>query len=282
MKIIIALLVAALICFFGIPYIIQFLYCPNWPIDIFQVDWEASDALGYTAGVLSFLGTMFLGWVSWKQNQTLQKKQDDTFIAENSCMVLINKVEFKNMTHKAVNLNIHPETIVVTNLAKKVKSPLYYRSFECIIELKHTNKYPVVVRVIEATLQAQKERLKFERYDDCFTRIEISKNMSRFQLTFITSQNEMDKIGPIILNKCKSIFLNIRLEVVTDKYVSTILICRNTLRLKEETDDAIYISDPKEAVSFWYGNSILSSESIQYRRETQEESENGQTENGNA
>lgn len=266
-KVVICLVLSALICFFIVPVIINCLYRINMPIEIFQAKWEESDALSYTAGVLSFLGTMFLGWVSWKQNQILQKKQDDTFIAENSCMVLINDVVFRNMTHKAVNFDIHPETIVVTTSAKTAQSPLDYGSFECIIKLRHTKGYPVVVRVIEATLQAGNKILRFVKYDNCFTRVAISEDISRFQLTFVTSQSEKNVIGPSILDKTKSIFLNIKLELVTDKNVSTILACRNMLQPKEEADETIYVSDPKEAMSFWYGNSIISSESIQYRRD---------------
>lgn len=280
-KVAIYLMITIILCFLIIPFIINFLFEITIPIKIFQAKWGANDILIYTAGVLSFIGTMFLGWVSWKQNQVLQKKQDDNFIAENSCMVLINSIEFKSMSQKAVNLDIHPETIVVTNSAKITESFFDYASFECIIEFKHIKGYPVIVRVIDAFLQVNMCILKFNEYDNCFTKIAISQEFSRFQLTFITTQSEKNEFKLNISNET-AIFLSIKLEVVTDKYVSTILTCKNKLVLTERNNEMIYTSIPKDAMSFWNGNSILTSDLIRYRRDKQEETNNDQTKNANA
>lgn len=195
-KIICYLILGVLICFVVVPFIVNVLFQHSVPIKIFHAQWNADDALGYVGGALSFIGTMFLGWASWKQNQVLQKRQDDTLIAEHACMVLLEKVEFKNVDKKATSLNIHPETIAVAE--GSMDSFWNYSSFECDITLKHLKNYPIVVRTLAVQLRVLNTVVEFKQYDNFFTRIAVSKDGGRFKLTLILSVKEKQRLITLI------------------------------------------------------------------------------------
>lgn len=255
-------ILSVLVVFGLVPLIVNILFQHSIPIKIFHAQWNADDALGYVGGALSFMGTMFLGWVSWKQNQVLQKRQDDTLIAEHSCMVLLEKMEFKNVDRKATSLDIHPETIAVAD--GSMNSFWNYSSFECDITLKHLKNYPIVVRTLAVQLQVLNTVVEFKQYDNFFTRIAVSKDGSRFKLTLILSATEKQRLITLIKGGKNEIYLDIMMELVSDRYVSTKQKCRSVLKMAEDTGLLEYVSDDAE-MSFWYESKLLDPSEIQYR-----------------
>ena len=183
-----ATVASGVICFLGIPILLNWLFKTPAPAPVLAAEWSAGDALGYVGGTLAFIGAMFLGWNTWKQNRDLQNRQDDSFIAENSCMALIDKVEFKGFSQKCVNFDCHSEAIAVTDISDA--SVQDYGTFECEILLHPTKKSPVVVRVLNAFLLVGNHPLNFGKYDECYTRMAIGKNGSRFNLTFAEKYGE--------------------------------------------------------------------------------------------
>ena len=116
LKVLSWLILGVILLFVLIPIAINFLFERQAPVDILVAKWSAADALSYTAGALAFLGTMFLGWISWSQNNQLQRIEINSFIAQNSCMVLLKSLSFTGLDQKVVNLDTeHIEPIVVEN-----------------------------------------------------------------------------------------------------------------------------------------------------------------------
>lgn len=260
---IVILFASSMLCFLVIPLLINFLFTRPAICKIFAVKWEASDALGYVGGALTFVGTVFLGWISWKQNQELQKRQDETFIAENSCSVLLDNIEVRNMAYKAVNLNIHPETIAIADFPDQQTSD--YGSLECDITLYYEKNRPVIVRVREAFIQIGNYTATFHKYDDFFTRVAGGADVSRFKLSLIMPSSEKNEIKAKIDAHFRQIMLDITMEVVSERYVSTLLKCRSTLTYHESCGQIKYVSNKEHMMCFWYGNSILSSSGIEFR-----------------
>lgn len=254
---------------FIIPLIVNCLFVTPAIIPIFQSKWSAGDALGYIGGALTFVGTMFLGWVSWKQNQDIQKKQDDTVIAEKSCMVLLDNIEFRNLEKTATNFQIHPETIAITGVS--IDTPFDYSSFECVIKLRYTKNMPVVVRVLEATLQAGNIILSFEKYDDCFTRMAVNKKSGRFTLTLVMSKDEKSRILQQIKSGMQRVSLDLKMEMASDRYISTTIKCRSALKCQNQDGDIKGVSEKEDQMCFWYGNSILERSAIKFRCDNKEE-----------
>lgn len=207
--------VATVICFVIIPLVVNWLFKQSAPLSILKAEWEASDALGYVCGMLSFIGTTFLGWVSWKQNQNLLEKQDDTFIAENSCTVLLGNVNFKIGQKNACSLHIHPEAIACSNnLTENVYD---CRSFECEITLQHIRNIPILVRVLDASILVGNQNAEFTKYDDCFTSIAVFKDYSKFNLTLLMPSKEKQVIGNLINEGKYPIILEVKFEIVSDR-----------------------------------------------------------------
>lgn len=257
------IVISAAICFIVIPMLINSLFKYSSPISFFNAEWDAGDALAYVGGSLTFIGTMFLGWCSWIQNRDLQQRQDDTFIAEHSCSAYLESVEFSSLSKKAVNFNLHNETIVTTEILPK--SLCDYSTFECDITFYYTNNIPVVVRVLNATIQAGDLVLDFEKYDDYFTRIASNRTGGKFKLTLVMSPEEKKKFISNIQSNTQSIFFEIKVEVVSDRYVSTILKCRSILEPSRNPYEEKYVSNSDNSMCFWYENRIIRPSDIHYR-----------------
>lgn len=67
-----ATVASGVICFLGIPILLNWLFKTPAPAPVLAAEWSAGDALGYVGGTLAFIGAMFLGWNTWKQNRDLQ------------------------------------------------------------------------------------------------------------------------------------------------------------------------------------------------------------------
>lgn len=263
--------ITAFICFVAIPLAINALFKIPAPCPLFEAEWEAGEAMGYVSGSLTFIGTMFLGWVSWKQNRDLQKKQDDTFIAENSCIVLLGNVNFKIGQKNAVTLSTHSETIACSDTL--FEDAQGCRSFECEITLQHIKNIPVVVRVLSATIFVDNQIAEFTKYDDYFTRVAVFKEYSKFNLTLLMPAKEKQEIGNLINGGNYPVNLEIKFEVVSDRYVSTTLKCRSTLSHCGIKNNARYASNDDASMSFGYGSKILKQSDINFRVQ---EAQNGQ------
>ena len=67
--------IVSIICLFGfVPLLINHLYKTPAPVKLFQMKWEASDALSFYGSVLGFLGSFLLGAVSVFQNKQLHNE----------------------------------------------------------------------------------------------------------------------------------------------------------------------------------------------------------------
>ena len=103
-----------------------------------------------------------------------------------------------------------------------------------------------------------------KQYDNFFTRIAVSKDGSRFKLTLILSATEKQRLITLIKGGKNEIYLDIMMELVSDRYVSTKQKCRSVLKMAEDTGLLEYVSDDTE-MSFWYESKLLDPSEIQYR-----------------
>lgn len=142
--IIITTVATVVICFIIVPLGVNYVFRHVTPVDILAARWEASDVLNYIAMALAFIGTFFLGLISWKQNTDLQRIEINTFIANNSCEVFLDSIRLKNLDQVACNLdNEHMESIV----AEEDIQGCNYGNFQIEISLKRKSGYSTQVRV---------------------------------------------------------------------------------------------------------------------------------------
>ena len=72
-KVILTVVMLVIVCFAIVPLIINWLFMQISPMDILTARWTAGDTLVYVAGVLAFIGTVTLGFVSYTQNQNANR-----------------------------------------------------------------------------------------------------------------------------------------------------------------------------------------------------------------
>lgn len=270
-KMIYIFIIGIVFVFCVIPLIINYLFKIELPIKILIAEWGAGDALTYVAGSLAFVGTMFLGWVSWKQNVDLQTIERNSFIAENSCMSLITEVKIKDLDKLAVNIDHeHPEQIVISEGNKN--SSYNIASFVCEFQLKRLEKLPAMVRVDAMSIFMGEDNCKVtlftKGYDKTFSRIAISEKMDRFSITVFVSFDEKEKIINVLHKGCRMI-LDVDFELVTGNFVSTRMKCR--AELKNDVDKekmATFDLTDKKPMCFWFGNTILDEKEVIIRCDT--------------
>lgn len=267
LKILGTLILAGIFCFCIIPVTINKLFkIPAWN-EWFHVQWQPEDSLSYVGGVLSFIGTMFLGWVSWTQNQSLQHQQEDAFIAENSSAVFLERILFYHLDKTICSFNLHPECLLATSV--NTKTPLDYSSIECVIELTRQNSVPAAIRVVKTEVYTEKSVFEFHAIDDCYSRTITGLEVSRFQIALIMSHKEKQDFGEIF--RSPSFDISITLEIISDKYISSLLKCKSSLRRLTAGEIIIFEAEKETTRYIWYKSNIVSRNSITYRTESTED-----------
>ena len=264
------LILGVIFLFALIPIVINFLFERQAPVDILAARWSAADALSYTAGALAFLGTMFLGWISWSQNNQLQRIETNSFIAQNSCMVLLKSLSFKGLDQKVVNLDTeHIEPIVVEDGLEDFN----YSSFSLTMLLKRLDSYAAFVRVESLTMfvgeQAISAFVFAKAYDDCYSRIAISEETESFELTVLLKPDTKRKVVNALQQNCELI-AEIMVELVTANYVWTKSKCRGSF-LKSNSSEKLqnnFSLNDQSPMCFWFGNGVIDSKAVKFRNES--------------
>lgn len=266
-KVLCGLVLGIIFVFIIIPLIINFLFGEQAPVNILVAHWNAADALNYTAGALAFLGTMFLGWVSWSQNRQLQRVETNSFISQNSCMVMLEGISFRGMKQLVVNLDTeHSEPIVV----EKDFDGSAYGSFTMSVQMKRLDSYAAFVRVHSLTMIISEQYISAvvfaEAYDGCFSHIAITADNDNFDITILLKPDTKKKIIEALEQNCK-ITMEMIVELVTANYVSTEIKCRGYFVRKESNGElkSEFVLNGQNPMCFWYGNKIVDSEDIKFR-----------------
>lgn len=265
------LILGGIVLFAVIPIIINFLFGKQAPVDILVAKWSAADALSYTAGALTFLGTMFLGWISWRQNNQLQRIETNSFIAQNSCMVLLKSLSFKGLNQQVINLDTeHTEPIVVENDLDNSD----YGSFSLIMQFKRLDSYAAFVRVESLTMtiggQGKSAFVSTKAYDDCYSRIAMSEETEAFELTVLLNSNTKQEVIDALQGNRK-IIIEVMLKLVTANYVWTKIKCRGYF-LKDNSSVKLknnFSLNDQSPMCFWFGNGVMDSKTVKFRNESE-------------
>lgn len=265
---------SVLICVFVIiPFLINCLFLVEAPADIFVARWKEADALSYTSGALSFLGTIFLGWISWRQNEQLQRIEKNSFISQNCCIVYLEKMCFNGLKNRIINIDSeHIEPIVVdTSLNDNDISLFNYSSFSLNVSMKLQAGYVSYVRVDSLTILFGKSELQSwiftESYDECYSPVAMSVNTLLFELAVILKNDLKEKIIQSLNDNCK-IFIEIIIEIVSPTYVSSKMKCTGSFSKKTDSLNHYEFSLlDKSPVCLYLKNDIIDLNSVVFRND---------------
>ena len=127
--------------------------------------WDASSLLSYYGTVISTIGTIFLGYVAWKQNERLLSLEERNFLTENSVISLLEEINIQGINGLACNLDNHLEQVVVTDDALKEIENIY-SSISVICKFKPMNnmKHIPVVHVESVSITSCQISNEIESY----------------------------------------------------------------------------------------------------------------------
>lgn len=261
------MIITALICFVIIPLVVNYTFRTEAPVDILAARWNASDALIYISAILAFLGTLFLGLVSWKQNTDLQTMERNNFIANNSCEVFLDTITLKDMGMIACNLDTeHAESIV----AEKGIQGSNYGSIKLVVSLKRTKGCASLVKVNDLQIFIGNKNegcvpIWAYAYDETYNRMAISKDHNAFEITVLLKPETKKKILEKLNSDC-TISMDIAMDLSTPSYVVTKIKCRGNFKRTESAElvDSFEIAGV-EPMCFWNGNYISTEQDIKFR-----------------
>lgn len=284
-------LLTTVIFVFGIPLLINIAYSLGRKQALIITEWEAADVLSFYGAIVGAAGTIVLGIVAWQQNARLLKIEENTFLASNAGSALVTEVTIKGAKSVVCNLEQHTEQIVITEKVKTESNPLKYGSFTIQCKLEPIDKVQHVafvkvntVTITAATAEAKKVTIiSAETTSEQYSRVAISKDFDRFELTVIMSKEEKNAFLIAVKNRNSIMEVNMELCLVTDKYVETELMCRAVFdNPSYDAEEDIYghfkTSSENVPMCFWQGASCKNKQDIQIKTIAKGK-QHGQTEN---
>ncbi len=254
----------------GFPIIINEAYRLNFG---YGTLWNAADALSYYGSFIGAAGTIILGAVAWQQNRRLLRIEENSFIANNSCVGFVNQVVINNTKQKACSFELHDEQIVST--IEKIDNIMDYSSYSIQIKMQMKENIAALVKINEIILIASKSEcqqslLHFDSVDSKYSRTCIYPEGIMFNITMLVSPEEKNKFINTVDYMYSQLHMDIDFTLLTDKYVSSHLKCRSELSCysyseEEELYNDFQIDNHVPPMCFWYGNSILEKSMIEIK-----------------
>ena len=279
-KYIIVVIVALIITSFVIPFIIS----EAFKIKGYNTSWKAADSLAFYGTYISAVGTIVLGVIAWQQNKRLLKLEENTFLAQNSCSVLINSIAFDKFKSQAFDSDKYDSQIVYSN---KLDDSCNYSIIEIIFKLTIIDNIPalILLKQLNMSIDNGQNPITVSAKNDNieFTQVAVSKEYAQFAALLILSAKEKTDIINHIKNFNSFIWIDAELSVLSDKYVSTNILCRANLVCDDyDENNSIFVFDEnqefKPPVFFWHGNEVLNKDTVKIKTLSTEDKTNGQAE----
>lgn len=233
----------------------------------FSAEWSAGDALNYMGSMVGAISTFVLSLVAYKQNEKLQKMEDNNYIASNSCMVLIDKIYIKPKAHIPVNYELRTEQIL-GDKDNKDRNPSGY-SVGVNLKKSDTSMQatPSLIYVSKCTFfvgDDKEETLESiiwsENIREGYTRVAILESGIAFSCEMLVSKDKQEKFEKEIKDKRNSLTTELEFNIITDKYVMTKCKCRAYCEYQNNSDGVTWKS--RKPMVFFYGHELKNRDEI--------------------
>lgn len=235
---------------------------------IFSAEWSAGDALNYVGSMVGAISTFILSLVAYKQNEKLQRIEDNNYIASNSCMVLIDKIHIKPKASIPINYEWHGEQI----LSEKDVNDKFPSGYSIKINLKKIDKSmqatPSLIYVSKCTLLVGDNKegtlesaLWTENIRVGYTRAAILETGIAFNCAMLVAKDKQEKFEKDIKAQRNSMTIEIEFNIVTDKYVMTKCKCRAFCDC--QNNNGIVAWKSRKPMVFFYGHELKNRNEIQ-------------------
>lgn len=228
---------------------------------IFSAEWSAGDALNYIGTMIGAISTFVLGVVAYKQNEKLQHMEDNSYIAVNSCMVLIDNIQIIPKADIPVNYQLHTEQIL-----KEIDNKDEYPSGYLVeVRLKKIDASvqatPSLIYVSKCSLFVGNDDKKSlesdiwsENIREGYTRTAVLESGIAFNCKLLVSHNKQEKFENDIKAVKNKLTIEIEFDIITDKYVMTKCKCRSYCDYENFGGKVKWKS--KDPMVFFYGHEL--------------------------
>ncbi|MCQ2470848.1 MAG: hypothetical protein MJ147_02305 [Clostridia bacterium] len=272
-------LLIVVLALFAFPLVINIAFKYNSGIKFFQAEWSSGDALGFYGSVIGTIGTVFLGYVAWKQNERLTKIEENNFINENACPVVVKEMAFFGFKNTAVNFDRHEEQVIGGDvIIDNIESYLQYSSIELTIKIEPLSKViPSFIHVKNIILCAAKEDKEYsqslscifvENKDERFSKIAMSKNFCLFNCTVIIKDEDKKKIIDKLTSESSIVIISIDFDIASYNNTVSSLKCNAKLKpiLEKKSIVSFEVKDDVPPTVFWTGAKQLSHNEIKVKK----------------
>lgn len=236
--------------------------------EILAAEWSAGDVLNYVGTMIGATSTFVLSLIAYKQNEKLQELEDNNYVASNSCMVLIDKIQVKPRASIPVNYEWHTEQI----LSETDNNDQCPSGYEIVVTLKKVDEAiqatPSLIFVRKSTLFLDDKdegdlgiAIWAENIREGYTRVAIKKSGILFTCTMLVSRNKQKKFEKAIQAVNNRMTIEFEFDIITDKYVETKCKCRAYCNY-QNCNGVISWDGSDNAMVFFYGHELKSMHDI--------------------
>lgn len=157
-------ILAVCICFFLPLLIVHLIFKWHSGISFFEAEWTAGDIITYIAGFEAFIGTVFLGTVAIKQNETIVKLQENEDTTAQSCSILLRG---DNFTGESVELSNECEAFSESGNSNQLVFVAHNYSSPFLMKIRiYNDKYNFISHL---TLAQNQEKVVIVPLPECST-----------------------------------------------------------------------------------------------------------------
>lgn len=225
------------------------------------------DILNYVAATFGAIATFILGIVAYKQNNRLHKMEDNNYIANNSCMVVIEEILLEKNFQNTVEYNKYAGQVLV-----ECDNNSHNKSgFIIKMQLKKIDQsvmgIPFLIRISKFNLFVcdQNDLKILDTFDfnndrEGYTCVAILENGYRLECHMLMSKDKIESYLNKVLSCSNTIMIEMDLNIITDKYVMTKCRCRSYFTNSSNGDYIMYKSN--NAMTFFLGHEITNRNNI--------------------
>ena len=241
--------------------------------------WGGAEVLAFFGSVLSALGSATIGVVAWNQNKRILKVQEESFLVQNFATVVVDSIRIGGFEQTACNYELYDNPIVATN-----ESHIKANSVSIVVKMLSIENIPALIKIKRVFLYVYNQETPRENaivdakgIDSEYSRVAISKDKNAFvNILLLLSDTEKQELKGFIENNepNNKLEIDIDMEIVSPKYVSSQIKCRAFLKNGESISFYEQGSNTTPPVLFMYGKEIIDPTCLGIKNESHYETNN--------
>lgn len=224
--------------------------------------WGGAEVLAFFGAVLSALGSATIGVVAWNQNKRILKIQEESYLVQNFATVVVDSIRIEGFERTACNYELYDNPIVATN-----ESHIKANCVSIVVKMLSLENIPALIKIKRVILYVYNQDKPHENAlveaketDSEYSRVAISKENNAFvNILLLLSDTEKQELKGLIENNepNNKLEIDIDMEIVSPKYVSSQIKCRAFLKNGESFSFFERDNNTTPPVLFMYGKEII-------------------------